>query len=155
VSFAYPDDREAASSAKVKALEPGRAGDDRVDDRRGLGGGPVSTDHRDEDHDHDHGADPLAFLSHDACVADTDRPVFEEEWQRRAFGLAVALSELRHYPWESFQRELIAAIGTWEREAGATEVWEYYEHWLAALERVVVDAGILTAEEVRGVLAAP
>lgn len=110
--------------------------------------------HRDEDHDHDHAGDPLAFLDHDACVTDGDRPVFEEEWQRRAFGLAVALSEFKHYPWASFQQELIAAIGTWEREAGPGDTWGYYDHWLTALERVVVDTGILTADEMRAVLEA-
>ena len=101
--------------------------------------------HRDEDHDHDHGADPLAFLSHDACLTDTDRPVFEEEWQRRAFGLAVALSEFGHYPWATFQRELIDAIGTWERDPTG-DSWAYYEHWLTALERVVAGSGLLGDE---------
>ena len=110
--------------------------------------------HRDEDHDHDHGADPLAFLGHDACVTDDDRPVFEEEWQRRAFGLAVALSEFKHYPWESFQQELITAIGTWERDAGDGDTWGYYEHWLTALETVVVQSGIVSADEMQEVLSA-
>jgi nitrile hydratase accessory protein len=115
----------------------------------------LDTDHhRDGDHDHDHAGDPLAFLGHDACVTDADRPVFEQEWQRRAFGLAVALSEFKHYPWETFQRQLIAAIGTWEREAQPDDSWEYYEHWLEALEQVVVDTGILTPDELQVVLTA-
>jgi nitrile hydratase accessory protein len=103
-----------------------------------------------DDHDHDHGPE-IAFLDHDACVTDTNRPTFDEEWQRRAFGVAVALSEFGHYPWADFQQRLIAEIGGWERSpTTATDTWNYYEHWLAALERVVVDAGLATDAEVRG-----
>jgi nitrile hydratase accessory protein len=101
-------------------------------------------------HDHDHGE--IAFLAHDACVADAHRPTFEEEWQRRAFGVAVALSEFGHYAWEDFQQRLITAIGDWERAAlVSADSWDYYEHWLAALERVVVDAGLVTEQEARRV----
>ena len=61
----------------------------------------------------------------------------------------MALSEFGHYPWESFQRQLIDAIGGWERSAEVgVDAWEYYDHWLDALERVVVDAGLLGADEV-------
>jgi len=81
---------------------------------------------------------------HPSCVTDLDRPTFDEEWQRRAFGLAVALSEFGHYRWADFQRELIAAIGSWE-DAPADERgrWEYYEHWVSALGAVVRDRGML------------
>jgi nitrile hydratase accessory protein len=81
---------------------------------------------------------------HSSCVTDLHRPTFDEEWQRRAFGLAVALSEFGHYPWESFQQELIAAIGTWQdAPSDARGRWEYYEHWVAALQNVVQGHGIL------------
>ena len=81
---------------------------------------------------------------HPSCVTDLHQPVFDEEWQRRAFGLAVALSEFGHYPWVDFQQELITKIGAWEdAPTDARGRWEYYEHWVAALGAVVREHGIL------------
>lgn len=79
---------------------------------------------------------------HDTCVTDTQQPQFEEEWQRRAFGLAVALSEFGHYSWDDFQSELIREIGEWQNSGAATGPWEYYDHWVHALQRVINDHGL-------------
>lgn len=85
---------------------------------------------------------------HESCVADAHAPTFEAEWQRRAFGVAVALAEFGHYPWSSFQRQLIAAIGDWEGTAEPERGgWEYYEHWLAALEKILVEHSLLSMDE--------
>ena len=92
---------------------------------------------------------------HDTCVTDMNAPTFDADWQRRAFGVAVALSEFGHYEWADFQQELINSIGSWE--AAPTDErarWEYYEHWLAALERVVVDHGLVGEEEMRALIEA-
>ncbi|MGP4085526.1 nitrile hydratase accessory protein, partial [Streptomyces sp. KR55] len=90
---------------------------------------------------------------HESCFTDVNAPTFDAEWQRRAFGVAVALSEFGHYRWDAFQKELIAAIGAWEamsaqRQAG----WHYYDHWLAALERVLVGHGLVDENELRALL---
>ena len=85
---------------------------------------------------------------HESCVTDPHAPNFEEDWHRRAFGVAVALSEFGHYPWEAFQQQLIAAIDEWETTAPVEQgSWQYYEHWLTALERVVVEHGLIGADE--------
>ena len=100
-------------------------------------------------HGHEHGpADRTAPL-HDSCVADVDAPAFDSAWQRRAFGLAVALSEFRHLPWDSFHQELITSIGTWEAapDTAGRPSWEYSEHWLAALERSAVAHRLVEAAE--------
>jgi nitrile hydratase accessory protein len=81
---------------------------------------------------------------HPSCVADLKAPIFDEDWQRRAFGLAVALSEFGHYPWDDFQQALITAIGSWQEEpTNARGRWEYYQHWVAALNTVVRQHGLL------------
>lgn len=104
-----------------------------------------------DEHGHDHGSE-VEFLEHDACVTDQHRPTFDHEWQRRAFGVAVALSEFGHYPWAAFQQELIGAIGEWEREADVgTDDWEYYDHWVAALERILVGQQLVTDDELQEV----
>ena len=38
--------------------------------------------------------------------------VFHDDWERRAFALAVALCEQGHYPWDQFRQHLIASIGS-------------------------------------------
>ena len=82
---------------------------------------------------------------HDTCTTDQAAPQFEHDWQRRAFGLALALSEFGHYAWSDFQASLIETIGRWENtpecERGG---WEYYDHWVAALEKVIDDHHLLT-----------
>lgn len=52
---------------------------------------------------------------HETCTTDQAAPPsFDHDWQRRAFGLALALSEFGHYPWSEFQQSLIDTIGGWE-----------------------------------------
>jgi nitrile hydratase accessory protein len=73
---------------------------------------------------------------HESCTTDDAAPQFEHEWQRRAFGLALALSEFGHYDWSDFQQSLIETIGRWENTpASERGGWEYYDHWVAALKR--------------------
>lgn len=80
---------------------------------------------------------------HDSCVPDTNQPTFEADWQRRAFGLAVALSEFDHYSWDDFQGQLIQEINAWEKQDTPQDSWEYYDHWVQALLRMVDDHGLL------------
>jgi nitrile hydratase accessory protein len=72
--------------------------------------------------------------------------VFEEPWESRAFGVAVALSERHALEWEQFRGRLIEEIGVWESDH-AGERWSYYERWLDALERLVLDEGLVSADE--------
>ena len=76
--------------------------------------------------------------------------VFEEPWQARAFGVAVGLVQEQGLDWEEFRRRLIDEIGAWEREHVGTssDAYSYYERWLAALERRVLETGMASAEEI-------
>jgi nitrile hydratase accessory protein len=73
---------------------------------------------------------------------DEGGPVFGEPWQAQAFALAVKLSEHGHFTWKEWAaalaEELKAAEGRGEPDDGT----HYYEHWLAALERLVVEKGL-------------
>ena len=66
--------------------------------------------------------------------------VFEAPWQGRVFGMALAVVERLGVPWAEFQRRLIAEIA-------AHPDAPYFDAWLAALERLVVDHGLATADE--------
>ena len=73
---------------------------------------------------------------------DEDGPVFAEPWQAEAFALAVTLSQRGHFTWPEWAAtladELRAAAARGEPDDGT----RYYEHWLAALERLVTDKGL-------------
>ncbi|HEY7300762.1 MAG TPA: nitrile hydratase accessory protein [Xanthobacteraceae bacterium] len=74
---------------------------------------------------------------------DTGGPVFAEPWQAQAFALAVKLSEEGHFTWKEWASalgdELRAAADRGEPDDGS----HYYQHWLAALERVVTAKGLV------------
>lgn len=78
--------------------------------------------------------------------------VFEEPWESRAFGLAVALHDAGVVDFEVFRERLIAEIRAWEDGHGvAAEGYRYYERWLIALERTLFDRRLV---DERGVAAA-
>lgn len=92
----------------------------------------------------------------DRAIADADGPgapprkngelVFGAPWESRAFAIAVALSD-GVYEWEDFRAELIAEISRWEGAGHSGEEWSYYERWLESLETVLVERGVITADE--------
>ncbi|PYR87960.1 MAG: nitrile hydratase accessory protein [Acidobacteria bacterium] len=77
---------------------------------------------------------------------DADGPVFAEPWQAQAFALAVKLSEQGHFTWKEWSAalasELQSATDRGEPDDGA----HYYEHWLAALERLAQAKGLTNGE---------
>ena len=70
--------------------------------------------------------------------------VFAAPWEGRAFGIAVALNEGGAYEWGAFQQRLAEEIASAPPD---DEGSEYYERWLASLERLLLDYGMVTDEE--------
>ncbi len=71
--------------------------------------------------------------------------VFDAPWQGRAFGMALAVRARRPYRWKELQALLekrIAAAGSLDASS------RYYEHWVAALELLLEQRGLISAEEV-------
>jgi nitrile hydratase accessory protein len=64
--------------------------------------------------------------------------VFAEPWQAQAFALAVRLSEQGHFTWKEWADALAEELKRNEPDDGS----RYYEHWLAALERLVTSKGL-------------
>jgi nitrile hydratase accessory protein len=64
-------------------------------------------------------------------VTDQGEPVFAEPWEAQAFAIAVALQEQGVFTATEWAEALGAELAA--GDPGAT----YYEHWLAALERLV------------------
>jgi nitrile hydratase accessory protein len=86
------------------------------------------------------GSENLAALPQ--LPRDAGGPVFAEPWQAQAFALAVKLSEQGHFTWKEWAailaEELKSAAARGEPDDGS----RYYEHWLAALERLVTAKGL-------------
>jgi nitrile hydratase accessory protein len=70
-------------------------------------------------------------------------PVFAQPWQAQAFALTVALHQRGLFSWpewaEYLSRQIRQAQADGDPDLGDT----YYEHWLGALERLLVDKGIV------------
>ena len=82
-----------------------------------------------------------------AIPRDAEGPVFREPWEAQAFAMAVKLHEAGHFSWKEWadrlSREIAAAKARGERDDGTG----YYLYWLAALEKVVADKGLLSLAE--------
>lgn len=70
--------------------------------------------------------------------------VFEDPWQGRVFGMAVALHEQGVYDWEEFRQGLIARIAAAEARGGP---FAYYELWLQTFEALLTEKGLVTPGE--------
>jgi|TARA_Y100000814_G_scaffold251950_1_gene199076 nitrile hydratase accessory protein len=70
--------------------------------------------------------------------------VFHDDWEKRAFAIAVVLCERGHYPWKDFQARLIAEISAVGESAENPNPSNpgYYELWLRSLEKVLSDCGL-------------
>lgn len=75
-------------------------------------------------------------------VAEPDEPVFHAEWERRVFGLSFC-SWLASGVEVDQSRQEQAAM-PYDRYYGSS----YYERWLHALERLMIEQGVLTAAEI-------
>lgn len=80
---------------------------------------------------------------------------FGSEWERKSFGMALALAKNGYFEWDDFRHELIASIGGWEADHPVDRSsWNYYDQFLSALEKAVVKAGIVDSEEIMAAFAA-
>lgn len=71
-----------------------------------------------------------------------DGPIFAEPWQAQAFAMTLALHERGLFTWlewaDALSRQIKAAQAIGDPDLGDT----YYQHWLAALEQLIVEKGV-------------
>ncbi|MGH7266365.1 MAG: nitrile hydratase accessory protein [Candidatus Rokuibacteriota bacterium] len=80
-----------------------------------------------------------------ALPRDADGPVFRAPWEAQAFAMAVKLHEAGHFTWPEWAERLAGEIRR-ARERGDPDLGTtYYEHWLAALEAIVAEKGLVDA----------
>lgn len=81
--------------------------------------------------------------------------VFDAPWESRVFGMAVALFDQTGEDWALFSTRLAEAIAALEPGTGLSTVLpvaadadsRYYTAWLAALESVLVERGLVTRHD--------
>lgn len=90
-------------------------------------------------------APDLPALPRDSAGA----PVFGAPWEAQAFAMAVRLHEAGHFTWTEWAERLAAEIKR-ARAAGDPDRGDtYYHHWLAALEGLVAEKGLVGDDELR------
>jgi nitrile hydratase accessory protein len=74
--------------------------------------------------------------------------VFDAPWQSRAFGMAVGLHQQGFFQWDEFRDRLIEAIAAHcGEDPSASPATTYYRQWLAALEKLLLDKGLLAKSD--------
>jgi nitrile hydratase accessory protein len=76
-----------------------------------------------------------------------DGPVFAEPWQAQAFAMAVALQQRGLFTWTEWAERLAAEIRRAQAAGDPDRGDTYYHHWLAALEKVIVEHGLFTTDD--------
>ena len=74
---------------------------------------------------------------------DAEGPVFAEPWQAQAFALAVELNARGAFTWSEWAEALARELAADPTDDGS----RYYEHWVAALERLSARHALSTPDE--------
>jgi nitrile hydratase accessory protein len=82
-----------------------------------------------------------------ALPRDDDGPVFRAPWEAQAFALALALHARGLFTWREWAEALAAEIALAAAGDEPDDGTRYYEHWLAALEKLVTAKRVIGAAE--------
>ena len=97
-------------------------------------------------------SDPRATLAEIAAYCSADlpmptqdehAPVFSEPWQAQAFAMTVHLHAQGLFTWSEWAQALTAQIKAAAQDDGS----QYYQHWLDALEHMVLRKQVGTADQ--------
>ena len=70
-------------------------------------------------------------------------PLFEAPWQANAFAMTLALHQRGVFSWTEWAATLAAEIKRAQALGDPDDGSTYYRHWLSAIERLVVDKGVV------------
>ena len=82
-----------------------------------------------------------------ALPRDADGPVFRAPWEAQAFGLVLALHQRGLFSWKEWTERLSTEIAAVKAHGETDDGSGYYALWLAALERLATDKGLVLADE--------
>ncbi len=79
-----------------------------------------------------------------ALPIDNEGPVFKAPWEAQVFAMALKLHEAGYFTWAEWTESLGKAIKA-DQTRGDPDLGDtYYEHWLACLEAIIAEKGLLT-----------
>ena len=73
---------------------------------------------------------------------DVEGPIFAEPWQAQAFAMAVALHQSGLFSWPEWADALSREIKRAQAEGDPDHGDTYYDHWLNALEKLIIAKGV-------------
>jgi nitrile hydratase accessory protein len=86
----------------------------------------------------------------EASPSDAD-VTFSEPWEAKAFAIVITLARAGHFSWpewvECLAKEVAVATAI-EAKGGVSKT--YYEQWLDAVERILVDKGVTSKDQLAG-----
>ena len=76
-------------------------------------------------------------------------PVFREPWEAQAFAMTLKLHEGGYFTWPEWAGALAAEIAAAEARGDPDFGDTYYQHWLAALEKIVAAKDLLRGTDLQ------
>jgi len=82
-----------------------------------------------------------------ALPRDAAGPVFKAPWEAQAFAMALSLHAAGAFTWREWADALAAELSAAAARGAPDDGSRYYEHWLAALEKVAAEKRIVPQQE--------
>ncbi len=82
-----------------------------------------------------------------ALPRDEAGPVFRAPWEAQAFAMTVSLHERGVFAWREWADALAAELAAASARGEPDDGTHYYEHWLAALEKLVAVKKLVPVQE--------
>ncbi len=82
-----------------------------------------------------------------ALPRDEDGPVFKAPWEAQAFAMTLSLHARGVFTWREWAGALAAELAATAARGEPDDGSRYYEHWLAALEKLVAGKKLIPSRE--------
>ena len=82
-----------------------------------------------------------------ALPRDAEGPVFKAPWEAQAFAMTVSLHARGVFTWREWADALAAQLAAAASAGTPDDGTHYYEHWLAALEKLVAGKKLIAGQE--------
>ena len=87
------------------------------------------------------------FSALPALPRDESGPVFKAPWEAQAFAITVSLHARGVFTWREWADALAAELAAATERGAPDDGTRYYEHWLAALEKLVAGKKLIPGQE--------
>src|SRR5258706_15879570 len=82
-----------------------------------------------------------------ALPRDDTGPVFKAPWEAQAFAMTVSLHARGAFTWSEWAGALAAELAAAAARGAPDDGSHYYEHWLAALEKLVAGKELVSEQD--------